>query len=104
LTPYSCKNISTVQETHPHTELSIIFFFGTLNKKQKQKAIKALFEKKIESRPLWKPMHLQEVFKDAEYFGDKTSEKLFEKGICLPSGTKLTKPQVEKIANLIKGK
>ena len=44
----------------------------------------------IEARPLWKPMHLQPVFKDAPYYGDKTSERLFEKGLCLPSGSNLT--------------
>ena len=39
----------------------------------------------IETRPLWKPMHLQPVFTDAQFYGDGTSEKLFEKGLCLPS-------------------
>jgi len=43
----------------------------------------------IESRPLWKPMHLQPVFKDAPYYGGLISEELFAKGLCLPSGSNL---------------
>ncbi|TAH07134.1 MAG: aminotransferase class I/II-fold pyridoxal phosphate-dependent enzyme [Runella slithyformis] len=50
----------------------------------------ALEQQNIESRPLWKPMHLQPIFEDAPYFGGKVSEKLFENGLCLPSGSNLT--------------
>ena len=46
----------------------------------------ALDEDNIESRPLWKPMHLQPVFKEAPFYGDGTSDRLFEIGLCLPSG------------------
>ncbi len=49
-----------------------------------------LHEFNIESRPLWKPMHLQPVFKDTMFYGDGTAEKLFEKGLCLPSGSNMT--------------
>lgn len=44
----------------------------------------------IESRPLWKPMHLQPIFKTAPYYGSDTSEHLFKNGLCLPSGSNLT--------------
>lgn len=47
-------------------------------------------EDHIESRPLWKPMHLQPVFADAPYYGKKVAEELFENGLCLPSGSNLT--------------
>lgn len=47
-------------------------------------------EDNIESRPLWKPMHLQPVFVDAPYYGKKVAEELFENGLCLPSGSNLT--------------
>jgi len=50
----------------------------------------ALEAENIESRPLWKPMHLQPVFADAPFYGDGTSERLFEQGLCLPSGSNLT--------------
>ena len=56
----------------------------------------------IEARPLWKPMHLQPVFKDAPYYynknqGDRTSERLFERGLCLPSGSNLSEEEWERI-------
>ena len=49
-----------------------------------------LQEEHIESRPLWKPMHLQPVFEGCAYFGDGVSEQLFENGLCLPSGSNMT--------------
>jgi dTDP-4-amino-4,6-dideoxygalactose transaminase len=50
----------------------------------------ALEAENIESRPLWKPMHLQPVFRDCEIFGGALSESLFASGLCLPSGSSLT--------------
>lgn len=50
----------------------------------------ALEAENIEARPLWKPMHLQPVFKEAVYFGGQTAEYLFEVGLCLPSGSNLS--------------
>ncbi|WP_222165278.1 aminotransferase class I/II-fold pyridoxal phosphate-dependent enzyme [Edaphocola aurantiacus] len=50
----------------------------------------ALLTKDIESRPLWKPMHMQPIFSQAPYYGGKVSEQLFEQGLCLPSGSNLT--------------
>ncbi|HMJ67981.1 MAG TPA: aminotransferase class I/II-fold pyridoxal phosphate-dependent enzyme [Cyclobacteriaceae bacterium] len=49
----------------------------------------ALEEQNIESRPLWKPMHLQPVFSGAPYYGSGLSEQLFSEGLCLPSGSAL---------------
>ena len=57
----------------------------------------------IESRPLWKPMHLQPVFKDCLYFGEKVAESLFEKGLCLPSGSNLSDKDRERISSSILG-
>ena len=54
-----------------------------------------LDEKNIESRPLWKPMHLQPIFKDYLYFGNSVCEDLFDNGLCLPSGSNLT--EMEKV-------
>ncbi|RNA61682.1 aminotransferase class I/II-fold pyridoxal phosphate-dependent enzyme [Chryseobacterium nematophagum] len=59
-------------------------------------------EENIESRPLWKPMHMQPVFADAPYYGGTVAEKLFEKGLCLPSGSNLTDHEKERIAQSIK--
>lgn len=56
----------------------------------------------IESRPLWKPMHLQPIFEKCQFFGDGTSEKLFERGLCLPSGSNLEEPEFDRVVNAIK--
>lgn len=61
----------------------------------------ALDGENIESRPLWKPMHLQPVFKDAPYYGNGTSERLFEIGLCLPSGPTLTDEDIERVVKVI---
>jgi dTDP-4-amino-4,6-dideoxygalactose transaminase len=50
----------------------------------------ALLDANIESRPLWKPMHLQPVFQNSPYYGEKVAEGLFADGLCLPSGSNLT--------------
>lgn len=57
----------------------------------------ALEAENIESRPLWKPMHLQPVFADAPFYGDGTSEKLFDQGLCLPSGSNLVEDDWQRI-------
>jgi len=56
----------------------------------------------IESRPLWKPMHLQPVFKDAAYFGGTVAESLFKNGLCLPSGSNLTDADRARIKSSIR--
>jgi dTDP-4-amino-4,6-dideoxygalactose transaminase len=55
----------------------------------------------IESRPLWKPMHLQPVFAGREAVVDGTSQQLFEHGLCLPSGSALTDVQVDRVAGAL---
>ncbi|MDN3667163.1 DegT/DnrJ/EryC1/StrS family aminotransferase [Algibacter miyuki] len=67
----------------------------------REKIRMALFEDDIESRPLWKPMHQQPVFKDCLHFTDGTSEDLFEKGLCLPSGSNLTETDLQRIVTII---
>jgi dTDP-4-amino-4,6-dideoxygalactose transaminase len=62
----------------------------------------ALEKENIECRPLWKPMHLQPVFADAPFFGDGTAEKLFEDGLCLPSGSNLSLEDLERVVKAIK--
>lgn len=59
-------------------------------------------KEKIETRPLWKPMHLQPVFADAPFYGDGTSERLFDLGLCLPSGAGLTDDDIKKVVEVIK--
>jgi dTDP-4-amino-4,6-dideoxygalactose transaminase len=62
----------------------------------------ALEEENIESRPLWKPMHLQPVFEEAPFYGNGTSESLFQKGLCLPSGSNLTNNDLQRVEAKIK--
>lgn len=62
----------------------------------------AFLEDDIESRPLWKPMHLQPVFADAPYYGGTVAEELFENGLCLPSGSNLTDEERARIAAKVK--
>ncbi|VXC56074.1 MULTISPECIES: aminotransferase class I/II-fold pyridoxal phosphate-dependent enzyme [Chryseobacterium] len=62
----------------------------------------AFLEDNIESRPLWKPMHLQPVFADAPYYGTNVAEQLFDDGLCLPSGSNLTDDDRERIEKIIK--
>jgi dTDP-4-amino-4,6-dideoxygalactose transaminase len=64
--------------------------------------IEALRKGNIESRPLWKPMHLQPYFKKYDYIGENISGRLFENGLCLPSDTKMTDDDLCKICKIIK--
>lgn len=61
----------------------------------------ALEKENIESRPLWKPMHLQPIFETYPYYGNKIAEDLFEKGLCLPSGSNLTNENKNRIEEVI---
>ncbi|MBS1495164.1 MAG: aminotransferase class I/II-fold pyridoxal phosphate-dependent enzyme [Bacteroidetes bacterium] len=62
--------------------------------------IRLEFEKEnIEARPLWKPMHLQPVFEGCKYFGTDVSEKIFDTGLCLPSGSNLRESDFDRIFN-----
>ena len=60
-----------------------------------------LADENIETRPLWKPMHLQPVFKQSPFYGDGTSERLFDKGLCLPSGSTLTDDDICRVVDEI---
>lgn len=57
----------------------------------------ALSEENIETRPLWKPMHLQPIFESYPFYGDGYSEYLFKTGICLPSGSNMTESELDRI-------
>jgi len=61
-----------------------------------------LLNENIECRPLWKPMHLQPVFKNYKAFNNGISEDLFNRGLCLPSGSNLSNDDLKRIVNIIK--
>ncbi|UPK72761.1 DegT/DnrJ/EryC1/StrS family aminotransferase [Chitinophaga filiformis] len=60
----------------------------------------ALEKENIESRAVWKPMHIQPVFEGAPAYVNGTSEKLFEQGLCLPSGSNLTHNELDRVINI----
>lgn len=63
----------------------------------------ALMEREIEARPLWKPMHLQPVFRTSESIGGSVAEDLFERGLCLPSGSNLQSDELDEIVGIVRG-
>lgn len=65
--------------------------------------MEALEKDNIESRPIWKPMHMQPFFAEYDYIGGDVAEKLFENGVCLPSDTKIADADLERIVKIIKG-
>ena len=68
-----------------------------------REALRLLLEKdNIETRPLWKPMHQQPIFKDAPSYINGTSDDLFERGLCLPSGSNLTEIELDRTISIIK--
>ena len=62
----------------------------------------ALEAENIESRPLWKPMHLQPVFAGCPVVGGAVAERLFERGLCLPSGTGLRDADLARVAAVVR--
>ncbi len=63
----------------------------------------ALEKENIESRPIWKPMHMQPFFEKYDYIGEGVSKDLFENGVCLPSDTKMTDQDLKKVCDIIRG-
>ena len=92
------------ENTKPNHWLSVI----TLKEDSKVKPLdimEALEKENIESRPVWKPMHMQPVFKDYDFIKVEekpVSEDLFLRGVCLPSDTKMTKEEQERVIGIIK--
>jgi dTDP-4-amino-4,6-dideoxygalactose transaminase len=83
--------------------LSAIKIDPSVYTKHTREEIRLLFEaENIESRPLWKPMHMQPLFKSNPYYGGKVSEELFDHGLCLPSGSNLTDNDRDRIATVVR--
>lgn len=93
-----------------HNEPNYWLSVMTLTEKSKVKPIDimvALEKENIESRPVWKPMHLQPFYKEYEFFTSleksSVSEDLFNRGICLPSDTKMTDEDMDRVIDIVKG-
>ena len=65
--------------------------------------MQVLSKENIESRPIWKPMHLQPYYAECDYVGGEVSQELFENGVCLPSDTKMTAGDLERVCSIVKG-
>ena len=87
-----------IENTRGNRWLTTIIF----DKTDPLKVVKALEEVNAESRPLWKPMHLQALFKDSLKFVDGTSEQLFKCGLCLPSPTSSSDEDLMRVVEVIK--
>ncbi|PTT38865.1 pyridoxal phosphate-dependent aminotransferase [Chryseobacterium sp. HMWF028] len=81
--------------------LSAVIIDPEITGKNREDLRLTFLEDNIESRPLWKPMHLQPVFESAPYYGENISEKLFDNGLCLPSGSNLSDDDRERIRKVI---
>ena len=83
----------------PNYWLSVITVKG---KNRPDDIMDALLNEDIESRPVWKPMHMQPIFAGCDYIGNGVSEDLFNNGVCLPSDTKMTDEDLSLVCNVIK--
>jgi len=96
------KNIADFMPEIPNSRgnrwLSTLIF----KNKDPLKIMNYLRGKNIETRPLWKPMHLQPIFKNAKAYVNKKSENFFKKGLCLPSGTQMKNEDIMKVCDFIK--
>lgn len=81
--------------------LSSITIDKKVTTRTNQELMAAFAEENIETRPLWKPMHLQPVFNDCQYYGETVSEELFTAGLCLPSGSNITNDDKNRIYEVI---
>lgn len=89
------------QDYYSNHWLSAILIDEKITGKNREDLRLAFLEENIESRPLWKPMHLQPVFANAPYYGTNVSEELFDKGLCLPSGSNLLDDDRERIQKVV---
>ncbi len=67
-----------------------------------EELLHAFAEENIEARPMWKPMHLQPLFQDAQVVGGKVSEAIFQRGLCLPSGSSLSQEDLQRVASVFR--
>lgn len=88
----------------PNCWLSCILLNGEVTPLQ---IMEALEVENIESRPIWKPMHLQPVYEKGDYVtadeGTSVSDDIFARGVCLPSDTKMTDADLERVTGIIRG-
>lgn len=82
--------------------LTVILIDPSVSGVDREVVRQALEARRIESRPVWKPMHLQPVFAQARRFGGAIAETLFETGLCLPSGSAMSDEEVDRVAEVVR--
>ncbi|MEO1923880.1 MAG: aminotransferase class V-fold PLP-dependent enzyme, partial [Nautiliaceae bacterium] len=87
-----------IEKSRGNRWLSTCLFYD----KDPLKVMETLAKNKIESRPLWKPMHLQPLFKNAKAYINGKSEEYFSRGLCLPSGTVMSDDDVRRVCDIIR--
>lgn len=100
-----CHEISV--QNNPDSRFNSNFWLTTISidpayEKSPESLRQYLAEDNIESRRLWRPMHMQPVFANAPFYGTDISERLFDSGLCLPSGSSLTDADIMRVAERIK--
>src|SRR5690606_23961390 len=91
------------KEGYANRWLSCIQINGSKREHHGPEQIRLALEKvNIESRRLWKPMHLQPVFRGSLCYGGAVSEGLFDHGLCLPSGTNMNEDDIDRVAGAVR--
>ncbi len=98
----SLESIEFLEEPEGYFSNRWLTCILTPSEEIREKIRLSLQEENIESRPLWKPMHLQPVFSKCESYLNGISEELFSRGLCLPSGSDLSLSNLERISHTIK--
>lgn len=103
---FKCINFQEEPDSNFYSNywLTVILIDPTINGGISREDIRiALNADNIDSRPLWKPMHLQPVYSDVPFYGNGTSEMMFNSGLCLPSGSNLSASDRQRIIDIISG-
>ena len=106
------KGIDDIEMMPEHSNERSNYWLSTMTLKESSKVkpidiIEALEKENIESRPVWKPMHLQPIFKKYDFInhnetGKSVGEDLFDRGVCLPSDVNMTEEDITRIINIVK--
>lgn len=96
------KSVKVLHEPTPDFYSNHWLTAIVLESYEKREALRLAFEQaNIETRPLWKPMHLQPVFEKSPYYGSSISEELFNNGLCLPSGSNISENEQNRILSVL---
>lgn len=90
-----------LKENYSNRWLTTVVFHTKDSTKSRDAVMNALSQLNIESRPLWKPLHMQPVFEGCRYYGNDLAEQLFKTGLCLPSGSSISDKEIELVSEVV---